>query len=641
MLAILPLTAFTAVYFLFLGWLERRSLAVADWRETIPAAALAGGVFIALGSEILSLFSALTRPVLILLWGSALAAILLTGWRSGWLLAGAQSLRRQVGALRWRSMQGALAGPPVLFAGILLAVALIAPPNTNDALQYHLSRVMHWAQNGSLAHYATPVERQIWMPPFAEEAILHLNLLAVSDRLANLVQWGSMVCGLALVSLMAKKLGAAPTGQVFAALFAATIPMGVLQASSSQNDTVNTLWVLCLAYFAITLHQRRLSVWEWAGAGCAAGLGLLTKGTFTAFALPLLFWMLVAALRQHGWGWQGMLRFAGLGLVCVLFLNAGAWGRNLQTYSFPLGPRQGISDHANEMIGPGVVFVNSLRNLTLHLGTPWGVVNGPLRDGVTWIANIVGQDVNDPRTTLDAPYRVKRSFHEDFAGNPWHLLAAGISLALFWLHRKQVNASAWVYGIALVGAFLLFSALYKWQPTGSRLQLPLFVAWAPLAGLAFRLPRQRWPGIVAAILLSAAGLWPLLANPSRPILPTAEGVSLFSTTREELLLINAPEFFPGYRSITEAAGSLGCASIGLALDSSQPEYPFWAWLSPGGSEIHLEHLETVPALARYQDLTFRPCAVICTTCSAESYGDLPRHSVHFGGYTLYAKATSP
>jgi len=54
---------------------------------------------------------------------------------------------------------------------ITLFIALVAPPNTNDSLQYHMSRVMHWIVNRSVGFYATPIDRQLWMPPFAEYSI--------------------------------------------------------------------------------------------------------------------------------------------------------------------------------------------------------------------------------------------------------------------------------------------------------------------------------------------------------------------------------------------------------------------------------------------------------------------------------------
>jgi hypothetical protein len=58
-------------------------------------------------------------------------------------------------------------------------------------MSYHLARVAHWGQNHTVAFYPTHIVRQLYQPPWAEYAMLHLYILAGGDRLANLVQCGS------------------------------------------------------------------------------------------------------------------------------------------------------------------------------------------------------------------------------------------------------------------------------------------------------------------------------------------------------------------------------------------------------------------------------------------------------------------
>ena len=88
------------------------------------------------------------------------------------------------------------------------AIALFAVPITVDSMTYHLARVAHWAQHASIAFYPTHVIRQIHQPPWAEYAVLHLFLLWGGYRLANVVQWVSMMLSLVGVSVIA---AAAPT----------------------------------------------------------------------------------------------------------------------------------------------------------------------------------------------------------------------------------------------------------------------------------------------------------------------------------------------------------------------------------------------------------------------------------------------
>ena len=123
---------------------------------------------------------------------------------------------------------------------MLLLVAWIAPPSNVDSLLYHISRIVHWAQNGSLEHYATGYHHQLFMPPWAELANLHLRILWGSDRPADLVQWFRRVGSVAIASGVGELLGLRRKGQLITAVFIAGIPMGILQATSTQNDYVVT-----------------------------------------------------------------------------------------------------------------------------------------------------------------------------------------------------------------------------------------------------------------------------------------------------------------------------------------------------------------------------------------------------------------
>ena len=65
---------------------------------------------------------------------------------------------------------------------LTLLTALIYPPNTPDSLSYHMSKVMHWIQNGNVEFYSTSITRQLYLSPFSEFVILHLQLLTNGSR---------------------------------------------------------------------------------------------------------------------------------------------------------------------------------------------------------------------------------------------------------------------------------------------------------------------------------------------------------------------------------------------------------------------------------------------------------------------------
>src|SRR5207249_2914067 len=70
-------------------------------------------------------------------------------------------------------------------------------------------------------------------------------------------------------------------------LGSASLPMAILQASSTQNDLVASLWLVCFVYFLV----RLVTAWKWTDAalgGISLGLAMLTKVTSYLLAPPFL-----------------------------------------------------------------------------------------------------------------------------------------------------------------------------------------------------------------------------------------------------------------------------------------------------------------------------------------------------------------
>jgi hypothetical protein len=272
MLVILP---FTAWLFLFLLFYRSHC-----WRSSILLAAIAWGTIVTAVVETLSLFTAVTFGWVLLAW----IAINLT------LVALCLKLKIAKAARLDFSVQIPL-HLILLLAGIVFIVitvgiiAIVAPPNTWDSMAYHMARVAHWIQNQTVAHYPTNYLPQLTQSPWTEFAILHLQILSGGDRFANLVQWFSMIGSLVGVSLIARELGASLSGQIFSAVFAATLPMGILQASSTKNDYAVGFWLVCLAYFILVAIGSKKIIKNSLPIGASLGLALLTKGTAYLYAL--------------------------------------------------------------------------------------------------------------------------------------------------------------------------------------------------------------------------------------------------------------------------------------------------------------------------------------------------------------------
>ena len=608
------MAAFQPAAALLLLWILAGNWRPGSWRRALLRAALLTGLYAVAMTEVLSLFHAVSQ----------------TTFLAGWLLlttvagAGLIRLNRTLGSLSLPqvSLPESLSGRLLLTAAVLipavtLLVALRTPPQTWDSLNYHLSRVAHWAQMGAVHPYATGIEVQNSMPPGGEMLVLQLYVLAGSDALVNLVGWAAVLLAAVGASLLAGELGAGERGQLFAALAALTLPMAIVQASTTMTDAVVALWLICAAVELLT-YKRASGGENLIFLGFAAGLAILTKQTAYAFLLPLAVLTLIWLVRKDGWR-QALL----WGLVAVLLvgaINFGAFSRNQAVYGSPLGPTERLSQHANQNLTPGGWLSNLTRNLTLHLGTPSAYPNKALALGVIGLHNLLGLDINDPRTTAFGEYKVRlTSTHEDTAGNGLHLLlilAFCIALVARWKRwPKSVRALA----LTFVGGYFVFSLLFKWLMFGSRLQLPFFILFAGLLG--WWLERWRAPaGALATVALVLASLPWLFSLDSRPILPIRGRSfvgSILNEDRETLMFANGLYLQDPLTEITAAIQQTGCTTVGIMLGGNSVEYPLWVLLDAQAQGVQVEWIVAGTPSAQLSDPAFAPCAVICEDCPKE------------------------
>jgi hypothetical protein len=501
-----------------------------------------------------------------------------------------------------------------VIASLLGLVAVAAPPNNADSMIYHMARVMHWVQNQSVAHYPTSIPKQLFQPPWAEFAILQFQVLSRGDQWANLVQWFSMAGSVIGVSLIAGQLGADARAQVLAAVITATIPMGILQASSTQNDYVTSFWLVCLTHYVLQFRARP-SRTNATGVAASLALALLTKGTAYLYAFPLVTWWAFSALRRLRWrAWQHVL----VTVCIVLGVNMGHYARNFELWRNPLGV--GEEAFQNEAFRVSVVVSNVIRNISLHMSTPSGRVNRAILKGIRILHVPLGIDASDPRTTFrytSHPFDINRfSTLEDLAGNPVHLGLMMISLVLLFASREQRTARDLIaYATTLVVSFLVFCLYLKWQPWHSRLQLPLFVLWSPLIALVLFKGRGYRIGVYVVPLLMAGSTWYVFRNEIRPFVGIGPESTVFNTSRTDRLLKRHSDFRDQYVGAAHFVEMSRCSSVGLLIPDDQPEYPFWILLKQERQQsIRIEHVDVrnvSAAKARVSPYAgFSPCAVV-------------------------------
>ncbi|RMF25793.1 MAG: 4-amino-4-deoxy-L-arabinose transferase, partial [Cyanobacteria bacterium J083] len=335
----------------------------------------------------------------------------------------------------------------IFFIALLTSItALVAPPNNWDSMTYHMSRVMHWLHNSRLDHYPTHYTPQLYHPPWAEMAIAHLQVLTGGDHWANFVQWLSMIGSIIGVSAIARELGASRRGQLFATVFAISLPMGLLQSVTTQNDYAVCFWLVCLAYFVLRINHNKLTLPLTLKVSASLGLALLTKTSAYIFSLPFLAWLAVRVIYQMGWqSWQtGFIL-----IISVLLINAGHWFRNWEVFGSPItgGPKELAVQYRMEDPNIATLLSNMVRNAAIHLSTPSRWLNAKLNGAIISFHKLIGIASNSPQTTIPGGkfgiFQV--SFKEDLAGNTFHFLTILATIgAFFTISRLRRIRTAWL-----------------------------------------------------------------------------------------------------------------------------------------------------------------------------------------------------
>ncbi len=515
--------------------------------------------------------------------------VIAAGW---WLVWGHVSRRWQQLSQGERAVGVALLGLVVL----QLSLAIAGSVSNFDSQTYHLARVRHWLQQGSLAHYATPEVRQLSLSPGAEVLQLLVLALGGSDALvpaANAVVWA--LCGVA-VSVLAEALGARARWALIGTVV--TLGSGViwLQGSSTQNDLWAGLWLCVAAVQGVQPLSRRTLL-----TGAAAlGLALTTKGTILVWGLPVGLVLGVSALQAAT---ARRLPVWALAVAALLMLAPliGPIGRNLIAFGSPTGPDFGLP-----VLRPSVMGTagTALRYTAGHFQFDW--VAGALTAGVDSTLGALGHSAQDPATTWGPAFAVGNfTANEDYAGAPWLVIAivlCAVAVRVWW---RALSLRVGLF--ALMIAFGLFCALLKWQVWGLRLQVPLLLlagAWAAAVASQCPVRVRRWVGAALVGLTALTLLRITLENPLKPPFTRGERLSVWSASADANRFRIRPQLLDPYRALADSVAQWAAlhapdrpVRLGIRLSFDSWEYPLWELLDarlPQG--YRLEHLTVAPEL---------------------------------------------
>ena len=544
----------------FLTWsLLIRIRCRCGWRWGLALSCTLLSLFVLTLTESLSAIGLLSTPVLGACWMGFLIAPLVA---AGKIPTG--FFRNETGRilLKLKGIPSWCLAGIGLMVGVVAVMAIASPPCNYDVQCYHLPRQIYWMMQGSVRHFDATYSYQNVHPVLTEFLGLNLLMLSGGDHWHNLVQWVFLVASCGLVTLLAGALGGGSRAQSLAVLFVLTVPAIFFEGSNAKNDIVESFFILTALLIGIRLWKV-----EWQAslpllllASLSAGLAMAAKGTAIAYLPGVAVLVASATLRQG----RGRVLLACLPIAfCVALLPIVPNSlRNLQTYHSLGGEALAL---VNASHSPGAVFGVAVKNVANQFAFGSGEWIAAVESGCRSLLQALGLSPDDPLTNIPAAQlggTKLRFFYmvgcEDVVPAPIQTLLL-LSLPFLPLFRR-FRATAAALPMALVGlfSFVMFCAVFRWQPWGGRLLIPEFFMTAPLIGFAEAILLWRWipPLIASAQMLF---LWPHISHVgARHLLgwwsvfrmPQEEQMSIaFTGRREEIQSVCGIVHDSGARSV--------------------------------------------------------------------------------------------
>lgn len=506
----------------------------------------------------------------------------------------------------------------LIYAAVMVVCALIIIPYNWDSMTYHCARLFHWAQNKSVAHYATGNSRQVSSPVLA--AFVNVNVYILTKNggsVLNLLQCVSYLSNGMLVYFVAKKLQLSSKSCVLSAVLFYSMPIAFAEALTTQVDNFSAFWLLSFVYLILDFTKKnqkirfdRETMEKVTVLSLCVAFGYLSKPSVGFGMLFFAGWLFIMVLVRKD-NWKVFLYALGAGILLVIILLPEL-NRNFQTFHAFASQETG----ARQLIGslhPRHILVNLSKNLAFNLPCVW-LYQSPhyIYSFVNKIAVWLRIDINSPVISEDGrefSIHQPQTYGCDTAVNPVIVWAILIGTIIFVISLKNYiknkeNSQKIGYFIVSVGSFFLFCAVLRWEPFVSRYMISYLALLCPAIGIVLDMVQERVPqaavrgAYVILYFLCMTEMLGLFLN-YRDIVKNYRGDKGYFVVRDGI--------YNDYKEITDYINGLDVESIGLYIGSDSYEYPLIQMVS---EDIRVEHVNVGNETEVYTDYSFIPDIVI-------------------------------
>lgn len=486
----------------------------------------------------------------------------------------------------------------IVFLIILGVMAVSTVPYNWDSMTYHLTRIVHWVQEGSVDYFVTNNRRQLISPVLAEYVLLHLYLLTGTDLFFNCLQWFSLIGCICILYQMMKKLGISKEVSMGCLLLLVMAPVVVGESLCTQVDLFAAMCLLLtlskIFDFAeqVDGRNRKENVIQIVYIALSIGLCYLAKPNICFSVLVALVWMGIICLCKKIKCKQ-LLLYVVIGAVIVLLIPLPVFVRNMSYAGDPFA----LEYMGNIGVGsysPKYLVVNAYKNLValghMDFDRSW------LMEVGTKLATVMGISINDPQISYgnyDFQSNVFLSYDHDYAGAGFYVTVL-VGTWMVWLVLKCVkktkanDLSTYTKSFlsVLLVQFVVVMCVVKWQPWVNRLLLPAVVPTVILLAYMVQQLTGRF-GKACKILIYVMVILAIVDVSGALAFHDSYAQKNMSENFSRWELYFAKRNLSGtYETLCSYAD--GCSQVGIYAGGDSFEYPVWVKVkesSDGACEI--------------------------------------------------------
>ena len=508
-----------------------------------------------------------------------------------------------------------------LICCFVIVMSICTVPYNWDSMTYHLPRIAHWAQNQTVAHYATNIIRQLTSPVLAEFINLQVYILSGNnDIFLNMLQSVSFIANAAIVYGIARKIKCSDTFCRLAVLLFLTMPIAFSEALTTQVDNYATVWLLIFVYFLLdfTSVEKKITFCREniilvCTMGFCVSLGYLAKPSVCIGMCIFVLWLLIICIRRKD-RLVPLLQLICCVIPAIILPLIPEIARNLATF-------QAISDPIagkRQLIGtlqPSYIFINFLKNAVYNLPNIY------FSDSSNWLKRIVVKCAQLLNVELDHPsiseggavfyIHNAQDYGHDTAVNP--VIVILFIICILWLllrrHKKGERRDYIGFCITSALSFLLFCCVLRWEPFVTRYMISYLALLCPVTATLlqkltdgktqFGLRNSALSIIWFVCIVEFIGLAYYHRN-----MNARNGAD----ERPYGYFVNRTTEYQSYTELCNAIMEGDNKNIGIYLGSNDYEYPLWAMLE--GEIAQMKHVNVNNSSAVYAEENFEPDCII-------------------------------